>query len=244
MKKITKDKGYTLIEYLVAILIGLILLAGIASFFVGMSSSTRAQSAVSEVQEKGRFALYFLTNDIQLAGWSDPSVSNVVGAAVDNYIDIANTSDGTGAKSTDQIAIKYEADVDCLGNTVASGITTNIFLVESGSLKCSSQNKSEPLINGVESLHFTYGVDSNNDGVPDQYLNATALKADSKLAEDVTTVKVSMVIVSDGDVSKSNRTQSFTLDTAGTYTSDSDKKLRKVFTTTIFVPNRPRVVGS
>ena len=55
----TKNQGFTLVEYMVGITVGLILLAGISSFFIGMKQSTVAQNGISEIQENGRFALHF-----------------------------------------------------------------------------------------------------------------------------------------------------------------------------------------
>ncbi len=236
-----KQQGFTLIEYMVAITIGLILLAGLGSFFLGMNNSVRAQRAISEVQENGRFALYFLTTDIQKAGWKDPE-TGVIGGSTRDYIDLAGTSDGNGADSTDTVAIRYESGANCLGEEV-TGVVVNQYLVEDDSLKCNTGARSEPIIDGVEALHFTYGIDVNIDGSPDKYVSATELLASPEEAEDVASVKVTMVLVSDTDVSSTNRTQNFTIN-GQTYTTASDKKLRRLFSTTIFLPNRPKFIGS
>ncbi|MBD3668762.1 MAG: PilW family protein [Kangiella sp.] len=242
MKSINKSKGFTLIEYMVAITIGLILLAGVGTFFLGMQKSSQAQNGISELQENGRFALYFLTNEIQMAGWKEPDF--IIGASTPNYIDLAGTSDGGAANASDSLQIRYESDFDCLGNAAAGGIATNRFFVEDGQLKCGAGGASQPIISGVEVAHFLYGVDTDRDNTPEKYVTATQLTANPVEARQVVSVKAILLLASDTNVADTNSAKTFTILGEGEFTTSNDRKLRKIFSTTIFLPNRPKYLGS
>lgn len=63
------QKGMTLIEWMVAVTIGMILLAGI-SLLIAQQSSTQAELEKSSRQiENGRYAMQLLSQDLQLAGY-------------------------------------------------------------------------------------------------------------------------------------------------------------------------------
>lgn len=63
-----RQAGLTLIEILVAMALGLLLIAGVLQVFSGSSSSARMQEGVSRVQEGGRFSLELMKPDIRMAG--------------------------------------------------------------------------------------------------------------------------------------------------------------------------------
>ncbi len=60
--------GFTLIELMVALVIGAILTAGLLEIFIGGKKTYQVQQALSRIQENGRFALEFLNRDIRMAG--------------------------------------------------------------------------------------------------------------------------------------------------------------------------------
>ena len=65
----TNAKGFTLVEILIAMMIGLFLLAGVLQIFINSKQSYRMQEALARLQESGRFALDFLDRDIRMAGY-------------------------------------------------------------------------------------------------------------------------------------------------------------------------------
>ena len=62
------QRGFTLIELMISLVIGLLLSAAIVKIYADTSQIYRFQSAVSEVQENGRFASAFLRRTARLAG--------------------------------------------------------------------------------------------------------------------------------------------------------------------------------
>ncbi len=62
-------QGFTLVEVMVAMAIGLILLAAVAQVFATSRATYRFTDGLSRVQENGRFGMHFLTWDARMAGY-------------------------------------------------------------------------------------------------------------------------------------------------------------------------------
>ncbi len=63
------QKGFTLIEIMVAVVVSLILLSGVVQIFMSTKQTYKFGEAVSRMQESGRFAINMLTRDIRMAGY-------------------------------------------------------------------------------------------------------------------------------------------------------------------------------
>lgn len=61
--------AFSLVELLIAMTLGLLLLAGMISVFAGNKRSSDLNSAMSDIQENARFALDALARDIRMAGF-------------------------------------------------------------------------------------------------------------------------------------------------------------------------------
>lgn len=64
-----RQGGLTLIEIMVAMVVSLILIAGVIQIFVGTRQTYRFQDALARVQENGRFAAETIGRDARLAGF-------------------------------------------------------------------------------------------------------------------------------------------------------------------------------
>ena len=63
------NAGLSLIELLIAMVLGLTLAAGVIQIYVGSTTTERDQEARLRMQENGRFALNFLSNELRMAGY-------------------------------------------------------------------------------------------------------------------------------------------------------------------------------
>ncbi|MBV1952417.1 MAG: PilW family protein [Cycloclasticus sp.] len=116
--KSKKQQGITLVELMVAMVIGLLLTAGIFQLFVSNKQTYRVTENMSRLQESGRFAMHFLTNDIRMADyWGcrgfDITIDNNLNASTifDTYttaLEGTNDDNGSGdiITGTDTITIK------------------------------------------------------------------------------------------------------------------------------------------
>lgn len=81
------QSGLTLVELMIAMLLGLVILAGVLTVFISNSSTYRTNEAVARIQESGRFAFELMARDIREAGGmpcgADLPVANVLNNSAD-----------------------------------------------------------------------------------------------------------------------------------------------------------------
>jgi type IV pilus assembly protein PilW len=63
------QQGFTLIEWLIAMVIGLFLTAGISSFLVASQRSTESTYHSEQLMESGRIAMHLITRDLRMVGF-------------------------------------------------------------------------------------------------------------------------------------------------------------------------------
>lgn len=64
-----KQRGLSLIELMIAMALGLVLMAGVIQMFLSSRQVFSTQQALSRVQESGRLAVEFIGEDIRMAGF-------------------------------------------------------------------------------------------------------------------------------------------------------------------------------
>ncbi|MEJ2686529.1 MAG: PilW family protein [Gammaproteobacteria bacterium] len=113
--------GVTLVELMVAMVIGLILMAGVGQVYVNSKRGYRIQQASSQVQENGRYAMQFLARDVRMAGYSgcgarSTKLANVLKTAtMPWYFDLSKPILGYNAAT----AFPSEFSADVLAGTDA-----------------------------------------------------------------------------------------------------------------------------
>lgn len=87
------QSGFSLVELMIALLLGLLLMSGIIAVYLESKSSFVQDEAISRVQENGRFALRLLTREIAMGGFyagvTEPgaiSAATVVGNACATWL--------------------------------------------------------------------------------------------------------------------------------------------------------------
>ncbi|MFT6824449.1 MAG: type IV pilus assembly protein PilW [Pseudohongiellaceae bacterium] len=82
---IRKSRGLSLIELLVSMVLGLTLATGVVQIYVGSNATERDREARQRIQENGRFATNFLSQEIRMAGYLG-CLSSIPGATVNNIL--------------------------------------------------------------------------------------------------------------------------------------------------------------
>jgi len=101
MSQPRKQDGLTLIEVMIAMVIGLLLLGGTVSMFISNKRIYKEQESMGRLQENARFAMNLLLHDIRMAGYtgcSDDSqrvTNHVSGASGANILDFSNAVEGS-----------------------------------------------------------------------------------------------------------------------------------------------------
>src|SRR5690606_21616210 len=63
------QRGMTLIELMIAMVLGLFIIGGTLAVHISSSDARNTNDAIARVQENGRYALRVLKEDLQLAGY-------------------------------------------------------------------------------------------------------------------------------------------------------------------------------
>ena len=67
-KKLTQS-GFSLIELMIAMALGSFIIGGLISVFIGSTNSYKLQQAISQIQDKGRYAIKKIREDVQRSGF-------------------------------------------------------------------------------------------------------------------------------------------------------------------------------
>jgi type IV pilus assembly protein PilW len=252
--------GFTLVEIMVAITIGLLMLAGILQISAASKESGRLQRNMSFVQENIRLSTEILGRDIRQAGYyEDDNPTQAISAGFAPFMNLSTssttdttaaiTADGGGGES-DQITVTYESDTDCLGQDTFNVGTTvgeeannhfavNHYFIASERLMCRGNGNifSQPLVEGVESMQILYG--ENTDGDPrsaNRYVQAGEANPNN-----IVSVRIALRFHSREHVRHSIDNNKYALldETAGTPAA-GDERIRREVSTTISLRNSLR----
>jgi len=153
----TPQRGFTMIELLISIVIGLFLLTGLSLIFISNKISFTTQNGLAQLQNNQLFAINMMTNVIQSAGYypnpQTNSTSSNLPANAGVSVSITNgTSSSTltvsyppmGALSggsingSDSISVRSIGAMNCTGNT-SSHLVSSTFSVDShNNLQCTT----------------------------------------------------------------------------------------------------------
>ena len=249
MNQIQKSSGFSLVEIMIASTLSLVLIGGVMQIYQSSKVTYNLQNELADLQENERIALNVLNSNIRMAGFSQNiPVTSFIDRSDDPYTDADAegnrpklTRDG-GGNNSDQITIRYQSDVDCLGQDVpATGIAINTFFIQNEELKCRGNGNaaSQPLASNIESMQILYGINTSSDAedvAPDRYVNIDAVSDVSK----VTGIRIALLIRSAGAVKSQPEEYSFTLlDAPPIEDTDDvgDRHKRQVVTSTILLRN-------
>jgi type IV pilus assembly protein PilW len=200
MKTSPAQRGFTLIELMIAILIGLFLVGGLLTLVQAMKRTNVSQSGLSQLQENERMAMTLITDVIQSTGYYYTPLTNsaasafpAVGSFTAGQALLGVGTHGSAAPGH-SITVRYQtfgndSVINCTGNVSAVAATfTNKFSIDAnGNLVCqlnvtiagtTTVNAAVPLIPGLYNMQIYYGVQSNtsvNTHSVDVYLDATSM---------------------------------------------------------------------
>jgi type IV pilus assembly protein PilW len=197
---VPRQRGFSLIEIMVALLIALFLLGGLGSMVGTTRRTSTNQNSLAQLQDQQRLAMSMLNDVIQTAGYFDTSVywdapsafsttttAGTMTLAIGQYI----TGTHTSVSAPDTLAVRYtttgsDGVMSCNGTTNASVTTyVNYFFVNTATtpnqLQCSLDGKTGDaitLVNNVVNFQVWYGVSTvaTNNNV-DTYMTADQVTA-------------------------------------------------------------------
>ncbi len=261
--------GFTLLELLISLTLGLLLLTGIGTIYVGSNQTYRVQEQNARIQEAGRYALEVIGRSLRQAGFWNMPVSPVAIKTAFAGTPIIATDNATNGTTTDTVTVQYDGvvgDRDCEGNNVtaliiaaddvaavaAGGIADNAIVTQDAirlngtDLACDGNVDAtvdpQPLASNVEDLQFLYGIDTTGDQSADRYVTANNVASWNQ----VVSVRA-CVLISSEEQGVTTSAQSFLSCTSalagtGTLAAAADSRLRRTFVATFNLRNRVTIV--
>lgn len=328
------NRGFSLVELMVAMVISLILLGGVIKIYESSKQAYRAQDGQARLQENGRFAMYFLAKDIRMAGYMGCNQLSQVNPNViaDNppmtplfsaETVIGGYDGGTWpasfpaepaklVKGTDAILVRHASSTgasltggpmsgksaeikigsnpgnyqagdllfitdcssaDIFRATSVSNVTGGIITIAhaSGNIsnklskaygtnaqvmafeyslyyisatatpgvdalyRVTANSGPEELVDGVRNMQFLYGVDTDGNGSVDEYRTASEVDAITDGWSDVVSVRVSLLLVSQGNFLTQIRQE---LRFNGALYTAPDNRMYAAFSDTVALRNR------
>jgi len=125
LKPRSSVQGFTLVELLIAMALGIFLLLGLTNIFIGSKATFSSQAGMSRMQQSGRFAIDLLQTEIRMAGFSGcfstanepkntlnidpPPVEFNIGEAINGY-EATGTSQWNGSSTLNALPDDVDED--------------------------------------------------------------------------------------------------------------------------------------
>ncbi|WP_277372795.1 prepilin-type N-terminal cleavage/methylation domain-containing protein [Pseudomonas sp. AA-38] len=135
--KALKQRGLSLIEVMVAVVISSILILGVTDLFQSSFMSGRSNSELARIQENGRLAMEVIGSDVRLAGLSTCTTNNWSASSIQDAVALDST------KKT--LSLKYIDPQNCDDIGAAEQTITYTF-ANNGLSKAVNGNPAQPLL--------------------------------------------------------------------------------------------------
>src|SRR5208283_1463802 len=188
------ERGFTLVEILIALLIGLFLAGALITIVQTNRTVFGNQNKLAQLQDGERMALTMMTDVIQSAGYFPNPTQNTLNNSLTIVAPfVAQGQSVYGVYSAtppgDQISIRYmtaggDGILNCSGQSNPTGgpntVYVNTFQVLNNQLICTMNGTQYDLVDGVTNLSVLYGVKANAGATGnnvDTYMNAAQVTA-------------------------------------------------------------------
>lgn len=201
------QRGVTLIELMISLALGLLIVLASTSLFLSTKNAYTAGDDATHVDDTGRFALEIVSRSIRQAAyvnWDRNDAPAVVMPVMSSSIEgldahslKASTAGMTSPQAqaingSDVLSVQFFGAADgtmlnCAGFPTAEGQRgASVFYVGTDAtgepqLYCKYPGETswgaDAVARGVEAFQVLYGLDTDNDGMPNRLLNASAIKA-------------------------------------------------------------------
>lgn len=217
------QSGVSLIELMIAMVLGLIVITALMNMYMGSTRSATFSEGLRTMQENGRHGVQVLKRGIRLAGYSPD-------ARIDAF-DLAASGDS-------KLVVRMVAQRDCNGGSTATvgGVAVNTYELDTTAEQITCLGNSPtattmPVIEGVEDFRVLYGVDTNNDDVPETYRNHASVSA----AEEIRSIRFALLVTSQQSIRSRPVPETHVM--LDREVSMNDRRARHVFSTTVMLRN-------
>lgn len=226
MMTIKKQAGFTLVELMIALILGLVIIAAVMNVYVGSSRSSLYTTGLQTMQENGRYGVSVLRRGIQLAGYSP----------AERIDPLEVTKSGQ-----DFITVRMQRDFDCNGLDTAAaptpGIAVNTYAFNkaNNTITCQGNlaaSSAMPIVEGVEEFRVLYGMDTDGDNIPEQYSSYDP----NMDVNEVAAIRFALLVNSGKEIRTDLATEEYVV--LDSVVPTSDRYVRSVFGSTVILRNR------
>lgn len=219
-----RQTGLSLIELMIALVLGLLVISAVSNVYIGTTRSARYNEGLLSLQENGRHGISTLQRGIRLAGYSPNE-------RLDPF-DIP-------AGDADTLVVRMRQAVDCNGQptTASSGIAVNTYKMNYAMRHISCRGNSSvatdmPLIEGVDGFSVLYGMDEDADDFSETYVPYNPVLNSSA----INSIRFAL-LVSSGSLIKTRQVSENHMVLDRQFVTE-DRVSRRVFTSTVMLRNR------
>lgn len=175
------QNGLTLIELMIAMMLGVFLMVGILKIFSSSKQAYKLQENLSRLQENGRFAMDFITKDVRMAGYTGCSKALPATVPINTITEQTKTNGVDGGNNLPD-TLNFQYAKSCSGQLTTKmsspAVNSNIQI---GANNCGIKANSTLLIGDCagsdvfSAASVTNTTDSNSKTTASTVTNATAL---------------------------------------------------------------------
>lgn len=152
------NPGFTLVELLIAMAVGLVVLGAVISIFTVQSKELNRQDQIAEMQQNARMAMDVMSRELMMAGYGPSSLTRCSGTTT------AATTPCLGISAAQANAISFGADINGNGSITADSsnpnenITYDLYTSSGVQAlgRASNGGTRDPVVNNLTSLNFSY----------------------------------------------------------------------------------------
>ena len=140
---LARQRGFTLVELLVAMAISSIVLVSMVAFFTAQKRSYTRDTATADLQQVVRAGIDFMSDNIRMAGLDPLQTGNF------------------GIEAAGATGITFTADLDMNGQIDVSNSERIAYALNGNQVQQTVGGVTEPLVDNVTNIAFTYRDESD-----------------------------------------------------------------------------------
>lgn len=150
-----KEKGLTLIELLIALVISALIISGLYRTFIGQQKTYTVQEQIVDMQQNARTAVNRMMSEIRMAGFGNVSMVLPVTFSTGTFNNVLNLNTPTAGSLTIVSAVGGTSTLTAAGVIGQSQIVVSTLTDDLGNALFDTSNKRYVSIGGLESYTIT-----------------------------------------------------------------------------------------
>jgi type IV pilus assembly protein PilW len=205
-----RSAGFSLVELMVALVVSLLLLAGVLQILLSNRSSFSFQRDMAALQENARLTTFVVENVVAHAGYRVELDRNDLFDASDNFGEDAFVAGSNNEDNdNDTLRVRFQAtdghdgctgpdaDVSEVATSTLKMADLELYVNDDNTLLCRDDSAGanpvpQPIVEHVVRFNVSYGLDTDEDGSVETYADSVAGNAD-----EVVSLRIQLLLESE-----------------------------------------------